>query len=73
MVERPKLHLDRRLPGKSTSMTSTAHPKVPPHEAENFIYAKTDAHKRWVPIFIGQADLTQRAAMEGIIRSAAGR
>jgi len=24
MVERPKLHLDRRLPGKSTSMTSTA-------------------------------------------------
>ena len=37
---------------------------MPPHEAGNVIYAKTDAHKRWVPIFIGQADLTQRAAME---------
>lgn len=40
------------------------HPKVPPHEAGNFIYAKMDAHKRWVPIYIGQGDLTQRAAMK---------
>jgi hypothetical protein len=37
---------------------------VPPHEAGNFIYAKMDARKRWVPIYIGQGDLTQRAAME---------
>jgi hypothetical protein len=40
------------------------YPKVPPHEAGNFIYAKMDAHKRWVPIYIGQGDLTQRAGME---------
>jgi hypothetical protein len=40
------------------------HPKVPPHEAGNFIYAKMDEQKRWVPIYIGQGDLTQRAAVE---------
>ncbi len=40
------------------------HPKVSPHQAGNFIYAKMDKQKRWVPIYIGQGDLTQRAAVE---------
>jgi hypothetical protein len=40
------------------------HPHVPPHQAGNFIYAKMDQHNRWVPIYIGQGDLTQRSAVE---------
>ena|ERR1035437_1235352 len=39
-------------------------PKVTPHQAGNFVYAKMDTQKRWVPIYIGQGDLTQRAAVE---------
>jgi hypothetical protein len=39
-------------------------PKVPPHQAGNFVYAKMDEQRRWVPIYIGQGDLTQRAAVE---------
>jgi len=40
------------------------HPKVAPHQAGNFVYAKMDTQNRWVPIYIGQGDLTQRAAVE---------
>jgi hypothetical protein len=40
------------------------HPEVPPNQAGNFIYAKMDEQKRWVPIYIGCGDLTQRAAVE---------
>jgi len=40
------------------------HPKVTPHQAGNFVYAKMDKQKRWVPIYIGQGDLTQRAAVD---------
>jgi hypothetical protein len=37
------------------------HPKLPPNEPGNFIYAKMDEHKRWLPIYIGEGNLTQRA------------
>ena len=37
------------------------HPKLPPNEPGNFIYAKMDAHRRWLPIYIGEGNLTQRA------------
>jgi hypothetical protein len=40
------------------------HPAVPPNEPGNFIYAKMDEHRRWVPIHIGQGNLTQRALAE---------
>lgn len=40
------------------------HPKVTPHQAGNFVYAKMDTQKRWIPIYISQGDLTQRAAVE---------
>jgi hypothetical protein len=39
-------------------------PRVPPHQAGNFIYARMDKQRKWVPIFIGQGDLTQRAAID---------
>ncbi len=39
------------------------HHKIAP-QAGNFIYAKMDEHNRWVPIYIGEGDLTQRAAVE---------
>jgi len=39
----------------------TRHPRLPPNEAGNYIYAKQDEHKRWVPIYIGEGNLTQRA------------
>ncbi len=37
------------------------HPKLPLNEPGNFIYAKMDPHKRWLPIYIGEGNLTQRA------------
>jgi hypothetical protein len=40
------------------------HSKEAPHHAGNFIYAKMDEQHRWVPIYIGQGDLTQRTAIE---------
>jgi hypothetical protein len=40
------------------------HPQVTPNEPGNFIYAKLDQQNRWVPILMGQGDLTQRAAMD---------
>jgi|SRR6516225_9592845 len=39
------------------------HPKLAPNEAGNYIYAKMDEHRRWVPIYIGEGNLTQRAAV----------
>ena len=39
----------------------TRHPKLPPNEPGNFIYAKMDEHKRWLPVYIGEGNLTQRA------------
>src|SRR6516225_6553161 len=39
------------------------HPKLAPNEAVNYIYAKMDEHRRWVPIYIGDGNLTQRAAV----------
>jgi len=38
------------------------HPKLPPNEPGNYIYAKMDEHRKWVPIYIGEGNLTQRAA-----------
>jgi hypothetical protein len=40
------------------------HPKLAPNEPGNYIYAKQDAHGRWVPVHIGQGNLTQRAAID---------
>jgi len=40
------------------------HAKLPPNEPGNYIYAKMDEHKRWVPIYIGEGNLTQRAATD---------
>lgn len=40
------------------------HPEVTPNEPGNFIYAKLDKQKRWVPIHIGQGNLTQRATVD---------
>jgi hypothetical protein len=40
------------------------HPKLAPHQAGNFIHAKMDERKQWVPVHIGQGDLTQRVAVE---------
>ncbi len=40
------------------------HPELPPNEPGNYIYAKMDEHRRWVPIYIGEGNLTQRAAAE---------
>ena len=42
----------------------TRHPKLPPNEPGNYIYAKMDAVKRWVPIYIGEGNLTQRASID---------
>lgn len=39
-------------------------PEVGANEPGNFIYAKRDAQRRWVPIFIGQGDLTQVATFD---------
>jgi hypothetical protein len=41
----------------------TRHPKLTPNQAGNYIYARMDEH-RWVPIYIGEGNLTQRAAIE---------
>ena len=40
------------------------HPHVTPQQAGNFVYAKMDQRKRWVPIYIGEGDLVQRSAVE---------
>ncbi len=40
------------------------HPKLPPNEPGNYIYAKMDQHRRWVPIYVGEGNLTQRAATD---------
>jgi hypothetical protein len=37
------------------------HPELPPNEPGNFIYAKMNEHKRWLPIYIGEGNLTQLA------------
>lgn len=38
------------------------HPTLPPNEPGSYIYAKRDEHRRWVPVYIGEGNLTQRAA-----------
>ena len=40
------------------------HPKISPNEAGNYIYAKLDEHRRWIPIYVGQGNLTQRATTD---------
>jgi hypothetical protein len=40
------------------------HPKLSPNEPGNYIYAKMDEHRRWVPIYIDEGNLTQRAATD---------
>jgi len=42
----------------------TRHPALPPNEPGNFIYAKLNEHKRWLPIYIGEGNLTERAAAD---------
>lgn len=42
----------------------TRHPKLIPNEPGNYIYAKRDEHRRWVPIYIGEGNLTQRAGTD---------
>lgn len=42
----------------------TRHPELPPNEPGNYIYAKMDEHRRWMPICIGEGNLTQRAATD---------
>lgn len=37
------------------------HPNLMPNEPGNFIYARMDEDKRWLPIYIGEGNLTQRA------------
>jgi hypothetical protein len=38
------------------------HPKLSPNEPSNYIYAKMNEYRRWVRIYIGEGNLTQRAA-----------
>jgi hypothetical protein len=64
MVERQTCSWTGASGRKYTYHVYPRHPKLPPHEAGNFIYAKMDSHRRWVPIYIGHGDLTQRAAIE---------
>lgn len=40
------------------------HPKLPPNEPGNYIYAKRDEERRWVPVYIGEGNLTQRATTD---------
>lgn len=40
------------------------HPRMAPNEAGNFIYTRQDEHRRWVPVYIGQGNLTQRGGMD---------
>jgi len=40
------------------------HPKLPPNEPGNFIYAKRNEQGRWLPIYIGEGNLTQRAGTD---------
>lgn len=37
---------------------------ISPNTPGNFIYAKRNAHRRWVPIYIGQGNLTQVATFD---------
>ena len=37
------------------------HPLLPPNEPGNFIYARRDNNKRWLPVYIGEGNLTQCA------------
>ncbi len=37
------------------------HPKLVPNDPGNFTHAKMDEHKRWLPVYIGEGHLTQRA------------
>jgi hypothetical protein len=39
-------------------------PDLPPNIPGNFIYAKLDGHRRWVPVCIGEGNLTQRASAD---------
>ncbi len=34
-------------------------PEIDANEAGNFIYARMDPQRAWIPIFIGQGDLTE--------------
>ncbi len=40
------------------------HPRLPPNQHGNFIYAKMDEHRRWVPVYVGEGNLTQRASVD---------
>jgi hypothetical protein len=40
------------------------HPRLTPNEPGNYIYTKLDKHRRWIPIYIGEGNLTQRAAID---------
>lgn len=40
------------------------HPKLAPNQPGNFIYAKMDNHGRWLPVYIGEGNLTQRASVD---------
>ena len=40
------------------------HPRAYPNKPGNYIYAKLDEHKDWIPIHIGHGNLTQRAATD---------
>lgn len=40
------------------------HPQLAPNEPGNFIYAKMNEHKKWLPIYIGEGNLTQRAGVD---------
>ncbi len=42
----------------------TRRPKLTLNEPCNFIYAKLDGQRRWVPIYIGLGDLPQRADVD---------
>lgn len=37
---------------------------IPPNEPGNFIYAKMDEQHRWIPVYIGQGNLTQLATVD---------
>lgn len=39
-------------------------PEIGANEPGNFIYAKRDAQRRWIPIFFGRGDLTQVGAFD---------
>jgi hypothetical protein len=40
------------------------HPNIDPGQDGNYIYAKKNSEGRWVPVYIGEGDLSKRASTD---------